>query len=457
MPLILALLEGSFFFIAVCGMTFLWDHSVLIDWVDVATVLGQGLGMSLCSIVFFYYNDLYDLRIVRSFRVFASRLLRSFGVACILLATFYIFFPDTRIAGWPFISGLLLIALSLPLRAICYGIMRRPLLVEHILILGTSPLAWKIAREIESAPHLRYTIIGMADNAIASREPLLRYPLLGPLEDLSKIVEELQPDRIIVALAERRGRLPVEHLLQSRMNGVAVEDGVEFYERLTGKLAIETLTPGNLIFSQDFRKSHRNRAVQRAVSLVASLLGLLGRAPLFAVIALAIKLDSHGPVFFIQPRLGLRGRGFNLIKFRTMHPSNGGTSQWVRDNGDRITRVGAWLRKFRLDELPQLINILRGDMSFVGPRPHPVSNYELFMENIPYYSLRSMVRPGMTGWAQIRYGYANNLEEETEKMRYDLYYIKHTSLWFDLRILFETVKIVLLARGEAAAYRIKAL
>jgi lipopolysaccharide/colanic/teichoic acid biosynthesis glycosyltransferase len=195
----------------------------------------------------------------------------------------------------------------------------------------------------------------------------------------------------------------------------------------------------------------------RAVSLVASVLGMIGLVPLFALIALAIKLDSRGPVFFIQPRLGLRGRRFNLIKFRTMHPSHGRTSEWVRDNSDRITRVGAWLRKFRLDELPQFINILRGDMSFVGPRPHPVSNYELFSENIPYYSLRSMVRPGVTGWAQIRYGYANNLEEETEKMRYDLYYIKHMSLWLDLRILFETVKIVLFGHGEVAVYRTEIL
>jgi lipopolysaccharide/colanic/teichoic acid biosynthesis glycosyltransferase len=156
-------------------------------------------------------------------------------------------------------------------------------------------------------------------------------------------------------------------------------------------------------------------------------------------------------VFFVHQRVGLGGRPFRLLKFRSMRPMSSRTSEWVRDNGDRITRVGKWLRKTRLDELPQFWNIIRGDMNLVGPRPHPVTNYEMFAEHIPYYSLRALVRPGITGWAQIRYGYANDLEEETEKMRYDLFYIKHLSLLLDLRILFDTVKIVLFGRGAVAA------
>jgi lipopolysaccharide/colanic/teichoic acid biosynthesis glycosyltransferase len=177
-----------------------------------------------------------------------------------------------------------------------------------------------------------------------------------------------------------------------------------------------------------------------------SLVGLIVCAPVFAAIALAIKLESAGPVFFVQERVGLYGRRFRLFKFRTMLPVSGQTSEWERDNHDRITRVGRWLRKFRLDELPQFINVLRGEMNLVGPRPHPVSNSDLFIANIPYYSLRCLVRPGVTGWAQVRYGYANGLEEEIEKMRYDLFYIKHLSFELDLRILFETVKLVLFGR-----------
>lgn len=185
--------------------------------------------------------------------------------------------------------------------------------------------------------------------------------------------------------------------------------------------------------------------------------GLIVCAPLLALIAIAIKLDSRGPVFFVQERVGKHARAFNLIKFCTMHPTHHTASQWVRDNNHRVTRVGKWLRKFRFDELPQFINILRGDLNLVGPRPHPVSNFDLFLKEIPYYALRSVVRPGLTGWAQIRYGYANDLSEETEKMRYDLYFIKHLSLWLDLRILIDTVKTVLFGRGSTSTTTFEAL
>lgn len=329
--------------------------------------------------------------------------------------------------------------------------MRSRAFTERVLILGTGPLAEELIEEIEDRPHLRYAIIGVADDATGAGEPRSRYPLLGPLDYLHKIIEEIRPDRIIVALAERRGRLPIQQLLEARANEVIVEDGVNVYERLTGKVAIESLTPSTLVFSREFRKSRLDGAVGRGVSLLTSVVGLASLAPIFGLIALAIKLDSRGPVFFVHNRVGMKGRRFRLIKFRTMHPVNGNTSEWVRDNSDRITRVGKWLRKFRLDELPQFVNLLRGDMNLVGPRPHPVSNFQLFIENIPYYLLRSLVRPGVTGWAQVRYGYANDLEEETEKMKYDLYYIKHLSIWFDLRILVDTVKIVLFGRGSKAA------
>src|SRR6266436_1941499 len=255
--------------------------------------------------------------------------------------------------------------------------------------------------------------------------------------------------RIVVALDERRGRLPVRRLLEARVRGIAVEDGGEVLERLTGKIAIESILPGALAFSKDFRASRAHDALARAGGVLLAGAGLVLSAPLFLLVALLIKLDSRGPVLFVHERVGLGGRRFRLLKFRTMHPAYGGTSEWVRENEDRITRVGRWLRKFRLDELPQFVNILRGDLNFIGPRPHPASNFDLFDRVVPYYWLRTLVRPGITGWAQVRYGYANNLEEETEKMRYDLYYIKHQSPALDLRILLDTVKIVLLGRGDA--------
>jgi lipopolysaccharide/colanic/teichoic acid biosynthesis glycosyltransferase len=274
---------------------------------------------------------------------------------------------------------------------------------------------------------------------------------VGAVEHLGKLWPEIWPDRIIVTLAEQRGQLPVTELLEARFRGIVIEDGVETYERLTGKLAIEALRPSALVFSRDVSRYQLDVAVARAISLIVSVVGLVVTAPLFGLGALLVWLDLGRPVFYLHDRIGRGGRSFPLIKFRTMRPAMGPTSEWVRDNDDRVTRVGWWLRKFRLDELPQFVNILRGDMNLVGPRPHPVSNRELFSATIPYYALRSLVRPGVTGWAQIRYGYANSLEEETEKMRYDLYYIKHFSPWFDLRILVDTVKTVLFGRGARAA------
>jgi len=331
-------------------------------------------------------------------------------------------------------------------RAVSYGIMRSPPFLERTLLVGVSPLTNKLIVEIEAQPHMRWTIVGVADDGGTAEAVPARYPLLGPLTHLEKIVEEVRPDRIIIGLGERRGRLPVRQLLESRVRGVAVEDGVTVYERLTGKLAIESLSPSALVFSDDFRKSGVDLVLGRLVSLVVAIGGMIALAPVCGLIAAAIKLDSRGPVLFVHDRVGLNGRRFGLLKFRTMYPPTGKTSEWVRDNGDRITRVGRWLRRFRLDEVPQFINIVRGEMNLVGPRPHPVSNFELFSTNIPYYSLRAVVRPGVTGWAQVRYRYANDLPEEIEKMRYDLFYIKHMSLKFDLRIAFETVKIIMFGR-----------
>jgi len=445
MILKLATLEVVSLLAAVCGGMLFSTTLLLNHWTDAALLLTKALAISLCCVVAFYYNDLYDLRIVRTFAEFATRLFQAFGVAFILLAVLYTVFPAIRIAGEPFlISIIIILAILLPLRAVLYIVVvgQKPFL-ERVLILGATPLASTIIKEMTSTPYSGYAILGVSDQAAASSGFLPEASLVGSLDRLGKILEEVQPHRIIVAMAERRARLPVRDLLEARVRGCIVEDGVNVYERLTGKLAIETLTPSTLIFSGDFRKSRLDLAAGRCISLLVSVIGLIVFSPLLALVALAIKVDSRGPVFFVQDRVGMAARRFRLIKFRTMHVVDGPTSEWVRDNTTRITRVGRWLRKFRLDELPQFFNVMRGDMNLVGPRPHPVSNFELFSEHIPYYWLRAKVRPGITGWAQVRYRYANNLDEETEKMRYDLYYIKHLSAAFDLRILFDTVKTVL--------------
>jgi exopolysaccharide biosynthesis polyprenyl glycosylphosphotransferase len=447
MALSLVLLEAGSLFMGVFGTMLLWSHPRIGAALDVPTALGQSLAVVACCLVSFYFSDLYDLRSVRSFAKFAPRLVESVGVALLLVATLAFLLPDTRLAERLLVSSLLLTTgLVVTLRAVSYRVLKSYPFEERVLILGTGGLTSQLLSEIERRQPCPYAVVGVADDVDSTGCLPSRYPLRGPLRHLDKILEEVRPDRIIVALAERRGRLPVGQLLDSRMRGIPVEDAIDAYERLTGKLAIEALTPSALIFSPDFRQSRVRLALQRTVSLLVAVLGLIALAPLFGLIALAIRLDSSGPVFFGQERIGLYGRHFRLLKFRTMRPAIGHASEWARDNGHRITRVGKWLRQMRLDELPQFVNVLRGEMNLVGPRPHPTTNVELFRDTIPYYWVRLLVRPGITGWAQVRYGYANDLQEETEKMRYDLFYIKHASLWLDLRILFHTTKIVLVGR-----------
>jgi exopolysaccharide biosynthesis polyprenyl glycosylphosphotransferase len=356
---------------------------------------------------------------------------------------------DTPLGANPIWASLLVIVgLLLGVRLCRRGVRRLRGAGERVLIVGRSAIAREIIDEIEQRPELRYTVAGVVDDA----------------ENLGRVIEATRPDRIVVALAERRGRLPLYQLLESRARGILVEDAVETYEHLTSKLALEALSPSSVIFSRDFQTSRLQLALSRMLSLLAAVVGMITLASVLALIGLLIKLDSRGPVFFIQDRVGRFGRRFKLIKFRTMHPVGQPKSEWERDNGDRITRVGQWLRRYRLDELPQLINVLKGDMNLVGPRPHPVTNLELMIlavrnlsevsgDAIPFYSLRCSVRPGITGWAQIRYQYANTLEEEMEKIRYDFYYLKHMSVWLDVRILFGTVKKILSRRGPSDARR----
>jgi lipopolysaccharide/colanic/teichoic acid biosynthesis glycosyltransferase len=343
--------------------------------------------------------------------------------------------PEMQLGDGALYASLLILALLVGSRA-WGGTRRLRGRRERLLIVGTSLLTRKVVEELVRRPR-RYRLVGMVEDGI----------------DLERLIDARRPDLIVVGFADRRGRMPLAHLIESRARGIRVEDVVETYERLTGKLALELLPPSRLIFSNEFATARLQPVFERALSLLAAVAGLVVLAPLMLLIAVAIKLDSRGPVFFVQQRAGLYRMPFNLIKFRTMRPVEGRHSEWERDNSSRITRCGYWLRRFRLDELPQLINMLRGDMNLVGPRPHPMTNLELLVltarnlsevsgDAISYYSLRCAVRPGVTGWAQVRYRYANSLEQEVEKLRYDFYYLKHLSVWLDIRILVETVRTI---------------
>jgi lipopolysaccharide/colanic/teichoic acid biosynthesis glycosyltransferase len=331
--------------------------------------------------------------------------------------------------------------------------------VERILILGMTPLAEQLIREIEARPACRRIVVGVLDDVAPSPADSASPFFAGSISSLKAAVDQLQPHCIVVAFAERRGKAPMRALLETYVShGVVVEEVTEYYERFTGKLALEWLTPTRVIASGKFQPSRFQRTFARILSLVVALVALVMLAPLQMLIAIAIKLDSRGPVLFAQQRVGLRGRPFTLLKFRTMRDGSARRSEWEGDNRDHVTRVGKWLRRFRLDELPQFVNILRGEMNLVGPRPHPVTNLELLTlvarnlnevagAAVGCYALRLIVPPGLTGWAQVRYRYANNLDEEIEKLRYDLHYVKNLSPWLDLLIIAETFAVML--RGPA--------
>ena len=266
---------------------------------------------------------------------------------------------------------------------------------------------------------------------------------------LMDVVHKQKVHRVIVAMPDRRGTIPMRELLDLRMRGVKIEEATTWLEKISGKIEVENLSPSWLVFGEGFRRSTAFIMVRRVLSVVISLIGLLCALPLFPLIMLAIRLDSKGPVFYSQTRVGKAGRTFKVVKFRTMRQdaeaANG--PQWADNNDPRVTRIGKFLRFSRIDEIPQLWCVLKGDMAFVGPRPERPEFIEQLSQAVPYYGVRHMVRPGITGWAQVKYKYGSTVEDAREKLQYDLYYIKNASIGLDLLIMFQTIKTVLLRRG----------
>ena len=273
--------------------------------------------------------------------------------------------------------------------------------------------------------------------------------IIGNFSQISSICREVHVDRIVVALDERRGKLPVDQLLDCRLKGVKVEEGASFSEYITGKLTVENLRPSSLFFADGFKRSNAIQQAKRFIDITTGLITLLLFSPLALIISLAIILDSKGPIFYRQERVGQDGRIFRLLKFRSMQVNAEENEPiWAEVNDPRVTRVGKIIRKLRLDEIPQVVNVLKGEMSFVGPRPERPFFTEKLMKEIPFYSLRHNVKPGITGWAQICYPYGASKEDALEKLKYDLYYIKHVSPFMDFTILLETLKIVLFGSGS---------
>ena len=402
-----------------------------------------GIVTAVC-IVAFYYNDLYNFEAPHDLGQLFIRLCRALGVSALVLAVTYLMFPEMIVGNNLASYALLLTLLAvLTLRLVVYALAKRAPFTERVLILGGGRFASELAQQIETRPDLALRVVGFLTPGSGPDAA----PRLGNYGDVGDVVRRLRPDRIVVAMPDRRGNLPVSDLLSCRFRGIKVEEGTRVFERLSGRLAMESLSPSALVFGDGFHVSWRQRFLKRVVSVAVALAALIVAAPAMAAIAIAIKLESRGPVFFVQERVGLGGRRFLLIKFRTMREeARAGDSTWGRDNASRVTRLGAVLRRYRLDELPQCLNILKGDMSLIGPRPEMASNVATFSAVIPFYDFRHEVSPGLTGWAQIKAGYAMSTEEVTHKLCYDLYYIKHLSVLFDLQILVDTVKFVLMGK-----------
>ena len=404
--------------------------------------------------VAFYLFDLYDLPAMRSYKQVLTNLAKALGVATALLMMLFYALPMLTLGRGVFLVnlGLAFAVLSLWRLLVSWSSVHPQLgLRERVLILGSGKQAIEIARATLERSNAGFHIIGFADDKPELvGKSLINPSVLGLTDDLYNLVEVHEIDRIVVAVEDRRGNLPTGELLNLSLSGrVAVEDCARYYERLTGKIATEMLRPSWLIFSRGHRYTDLARHVRRLLNVGFAAVGFAVSLPIMALVALAIKLDSKGPVFYVQERVGKNGRVFKIIKFRSMRMDAEDSSGpvWAETSDPRATRIGKIIRKLRLDELPQFVNVLRGDMNFVGPRPERTVFVNQLNAIIPYYSQRHLIKPGLTGWAQIKYPYGSSVEDAIEKLRYDLFYVKNQSFILDAIIVFETIKTVLFGRG----------
>ena len=316
---------------------------------------------------------------------------------------------------------------------------------ERIYVLGSGPTAANLVDCLRTRRELGMEVVGWRD--IDALDKPARKQIW--IDELARVADVRPPvHRIIVAVEDARDELPVQELLNLRFSGFSVERANDLNERLSGKIQLNGLRPSNFLYSDGFRINRWQQFTRQLVSMVVAGTGLLLFVPFFPVVALLVKTTSEGPIFFRQTRVGMGGRPFFVYKFRSMFTNaEAGGARWATKDDPRVTKWGMFMRKTRIDEIPQLWNVLRGDMGFVGPRPERPEFVPMLSAHLPFYYLRHLIRPGLTGWAQVRYGYGATLAESREKLEFDLYYIKHASLGLDLLIMFETVKTILRRRG----------
>jgi sugar transferase (PEP-CTERM system associated) len=403
------------------------------------------LGVVILALLCSHYMELYDLRhLTKPIDIF-PRILMLVGVLSLLLAALTYAFPSLLVGRNVFLTGLFILSLTWILWRWAYShLIYVPIMRERVYLIGEGERAKRIAEAIRTRRELGMDVVGWAGE-FANGD--LTRDALGGL--LTQMGENRAMDRVIIALTDRRSKMPVQELLDLRMTGVNIEDGTGLLEKVSGQIEIDELHPSWLIFSDGFRLAPRYGFWRAVLSRLLALCLTLVTLPLIPFVALAIKLDSKGPVLYRQKRVGLRDKVFDCYKFRTMRADAEADSgpTWAHDNDPRITRVGRFLRLTRLDEIPQLWNVLKSEMAFVGPRPERPEFIQQLSKEIPYYHLRHVIRPGITGWAQISYKYGNSVADSKEKLKYDLFYVKNMSVSLDMWIVFQTVRTVVLTKG----------
>lgn len=403
------------------------------------------VGLTIVTLLFSYYFDLYEPQRISARWEIYFRLLLVLGFLSFLLSAVVYFFPTLDMAHYVLVLGLMFLTMGLLVWRSAYEwIIGQKVFRERVYVLGGGERARMIVDMLRERKDAGMEVVGY-DTAPADKQE--RRDTFGQaLESFRGRTPRV--NRVIVAMEDRRGELPLRELLKLRFDGVLIEESGALLERLTGKLYLDGLRPSSFIYSEGFRVKPSQQIARRLVSTLTAAAGLLLFLPFLPIVALMVRLSSPGPIFFRQTRVGMGGRNFTVYKFRTMRTDAEATgAKWAMKDDPRATKIGSFMRKVRLDEVPQLWNVLRGDMGFVGPRPERPEFVPELSEKIPYFDLRHMIRPGLTGWAQVRYGYGSTLEQAREKLEYDLYYIKHMTLGLDLLIMFETIKTIVRRRG----------
>jgi len=428
-----------------------YAHYLAGTWVASGHLGPKMLLVVAATTLVLHLGDLYNPRLPLGRREVFARLLTCQAAAFLIVAAVGYAFPQLRLGRAAFFQVAAITTTVLAIwRTMWLGSWSHRRMRIRVLVLGAGAIA-KVISDLERTGLRPFEIVGFLDDNPAAPDTIpAGRVLLGKIKDLPTLVDEHEPDVVVVAQTNRRGNFPAKALLDCRLRGITVEDWPTFYEKETGKILVTDLRPSWLIFSDGFVKTPRTEIIKRLLDITLAFAALVVALPLMAVIAIAIKLDSPGPVLFRQPRLGRNGSVFILRKFRSMgQDAEKHTGPvWATDRDPRVTTFGAFIRRTRLDELPQLVNVLVGDMSFIGPRPErPEFVYEL-QKHIPFYMERLSVKPGITGWAQVQYHYGSSIEDALEKLQYDLYYIKNLSIFLDLLILLNTIQVVLFARGR---------